>query len=170
MNNIEKLNTKIREYSIEKLFLSAQIEELNVYNQAHLTLETPMIKTKVLHEQTKNEEQVTFPIHGDYTGFAIAFLDTFNKNIENEDLILLKNLFTESINILLGQFFTRIEKIGNTSLILGSPSIMSRINLKSIKQDKSSETYSTGYSLLFNGKELSCRVIYFLNKNKLIEV
>ena len=160
-----------REFTtIDQILSSIQIEELNIYNQAYLNLETPMIRTKVLHEGTKSEKHVSFPVNGDFNGVVAAFLDTFGKEMSTEDNQLLDSLFVESMNILLGRLFTKIEKISDLNILLGSPNVNSKISLNALKKGSHSLTYSIGYKLLFNAKEFNCRIVVILTKNKITEV
>jgi hypothetical protein len=163
--NLENPSSKV-----DLILSSIQIEELNIYNQAYLNLETPMIRTNVLHEGTKSEKYVSFPINGDFNGVVVSFLDTFGKEIDAQNNKLLDNLFVESMNILLGRLFTKIEKISDLNFLLGSPNTKTRISLSSLKKGSNSLTYSIGYKLLFNTEEFNCRVVFILNKNKIIEV
>jgi chemotaxis protein CheY-P-specific phosphatase CheC len=156
--------------SIADALLGSTIDELNIYNQAYLELDRPLIKTSVLHSKTQYEYPVIFRIDGDFYGTIVCLLDTYNKNIVPEEETTFKSLYIESMNILIGQMMTNLENHYGLTGLISSPRVPSNETLEnSFEKSFQTESLTMGYKLISNKTEFDCRVIFNINKKRFTE-
>ncbi len=154
--------------SIEGYLQSSFLEELNIYNQAHLILDCPLIKTSKVRSQTSFERAVQFNIIGEIQGQVICFLDTYDKKINSAESKYLTSLFEESMNILLGKVVTNLENSHNLSTLLSSPIKKDSYQLEASNFENN--TFSLKYKLITNAQEYDCRLVINVLKKNIIEV
>ena len=152
---------------IQKAFDDCQIKEINIYNQAFLIQDRPLLKTANMHPVTKYELPLVIPFKGDISGRAICLLDTFDKEIQNSEKAIFQSLYTEGMNILLGQYFTELERASELTSLIGAPKIINMEKahqLIEFSQDKMN--YQMGYTLISNFREFDCRIYFILDHTK----
>lgn len=141
------------------------VEEINIYHQAYISLERPIIVSKNIHQITKYERSVYFNIRGDIEGNVICLLDMYNKTVHDRDKALFHSLYIESMNILLGKILTNLENYYYYTAMLDSPQIIENNRLDHIiSDDFFSIKLCAGYTLTFNQQEFDCRLIINLKK------
>ncbi len=149
---------------------SCFIPELNIYNQAFLLLDYPLLKTSKVHQNTKFEIPITFFISGEYEGTCFCLLDTYNKDLSIQNQTLLNSLFAESMNILLGKMITKLDNDFNISTLISAPS-KREIKINDLENlQHAGSTFSIGYKLMFMNEEFDCRIILNMNSKKTFEV
>ncbi len=167
----QQLNRKNVNISLADALLNSSVDEINIYNQAFLHLDRPLIQSTVNHEKTKHELPIAFKLDGDISGSILCLLDTYNKNIPENEAQLFKSLYVESMNILLGQFFTNLDNKYSMSGIISNPTIPNDSIIQSLHSKSFSvESFSMGYKLISNSLEFDCRIIFNLNKVRSFEV
>ncbi len=144
------------------------IDELNIYNQAFLELNQPLVKNSVFHKKTKYEIPVVMSVSGDLDGQIICLLDVYNKNVKESEQDFFKSLYIESMNILIGKMMTDLEIKYAITGIMSAPRVPKDNFLDLVNMKASS--LSMGYKLISNSVEYDCRIIFNLNKKKNIEV
>lgn len=166
--NIETLRqlpkTKV---DFKEIFQDAIIPEMNIYNQAYLEIERPLIEANSVHAQTSHELAITFEIEGQLKGKISCFLDTFEKDIKTKDANFFQLLFVESMNILVGRMLTQIESEHGIMAILSNPKlnpVKSEESIQFIQNNKSLKTFSVGYKLIALFNEFDCRMIFEIEK------
>lgn len=149
-----------------KIFEKSVVPELNIYGQAFLENDRPMILASLIHPMTSYESGVSFNIEGDISGSVFCLVDIFDKNIKTEERDFFKSLFQESMNILLGQMLTKIETQSDLLAVITNPK-ESNINNTEEIINQNNIKLSTGYKLICLGLELNCRIVFNINKQKL---
>lgn len=148
------------------------VDEINIYHQAFLSLETPLMECSVIHPITKYELPICFQVQGDITGNIVCLLDTYKKELKPEELSLFQSLYIESMNILLGQYFTDLEEQANLTMILSSPIALKQDVIEQMIEEDSQDRLrlSMGYQLIYNTQEFNCRILLNLRHSKYSEV
>ena len=150
---------------------AALTEEINIYHQAHLSLERPLVKSSVSRPITKYELPITFQIQGDIDASVICLLDTYEKELSTEEHSLFQSLYIESMNILLGKFITNLENNGHISGLLSCPiSLKEDIINTIINDDNNILQLGMGYKLIYNTREFDCRILLNIKKQRFPEV
>lgn len=152
-------HTRLNE--IQETFSSALPEEVNIYNQAHLIINTPLVPQNNIHKKTPYEIGISFKLSGDISGSAICFLDTYKQDIATKDLSFLSSLYKESMNIILGKIMTKIDFNSNKNIIISSPEF---ITSTEELNDIDGIILGCQYKLLSNLKELNTRINFIINK------
>lgn len=164
-------NKNKRTYISNDIIIALQdstIESLNIYNQAFLELETPLINTSLVRGKTSYEIPVTFNLGGDLKGVILCFIDTYNKSIKPNDIHFFQSLFTESMNLLLGQILTNLDKNFDISSFISSPYIPNdMVILKLLSKDFQSQKMSMSYKLISNASEYNCRIILNIQRSNI---
>ncbi|MFT6630826.1 MAG: chemotaxis protein CheY-P-specific phosphatase CheC [Bacteriovoracaceae bacterium] len=156
--------------TIADALLGSCVDELNIYNQAYLELDRPLIKTSVKHKKTQFELPIAFNIDGDFSGSIICLLDSYDKKITNQEESSFKSLYIESMNILLGKMMTNLENHYEITALISEPKIPSNESIeKSFKSSFTTESLSMGYNLISNKNEFDCRIIFNINKKRYTE-
>jgi len=162
-------NEKIKRNRISDNLNIAIVEHINIYNQAYIQLERPLIKVSVVHDRTKYEIPVVFKIAGDIKGEIICLLDTYKKNQHDTDFF--KSLYIESMNILLGKMMTNLETRTGIIGLLSTPYTPSTdILSKLLLSTRNTGSLSMGYKMVSNGSDYDCRIIFNINNSKFTEV
>lgn len=160
-----------RKNSIQEILSGSIVEELSIYNQAYLQLDTPLINISVIHEKTKYELPLMFTIDGDFSGNIICLIDIYNKNLTAENKTLFVSLYSESMNILLGKMMTNLDFESGHNVLISNPKMPSDEMIKNcVAKNFNQETLSMCYKYISNALEYDCRIIFNVNKNKLTEV
>ena len=146
------------------------VEELNIYHQAYLHLERPLIQSSVNHSITKHELPITFLLQGDIDANIICLLDTYNKNISEEERSLFQSLYIESMNILMGKISTNLENKFYYSTILSHPITSEKETLNKVVEEETlnSIRLSAGYKMTYNTQEFDCRILFNIKKQKFL--
>ena len=156
-------NKKYSPNDIFHLLQDSMIEEINIYNQAHLHQSCPLVESHKPHNKTKNEIALQFSIQGEFEGKAVCLLDTYEKQTTH-----IKPLFKESMNILLGDILTQLERKHDIFSLIDTPKELEDLDFS--KDFRMNRIYSITYKLLQNFEEYDCRIIFSLNQKRLIEV
>lgn len=174
MNYLRSHNLDFNKTSIHGLIdqiNQSLVPELNIYHQAYLILERPIVESFAIHKVTKYELPITFQIQGHIKATVICLLDTYKKNIISQESSLFQSLYIESMNILLGKTITHLEEKFYYSSILSSPMISSKDTIdQMIKEKKGQLKLSMGYKLTYNKQDFDCRILINLKKQKFSEV
>ncbi len=171
MNNlsIQNLNRLNNFSDIYDVLSSVVMDELNIYNQAYLELDQPLIKNEVFHKNTKYEIPITFSVEGDMNGQIICLLDSYKKDIEGPEKEFFLSLYVESMNILLGKMMTELEEKYNITALLSSPTKPKEGALTEFNKSTMS-LLAMGYKLIHDSVEYDCRIIFKVKKKRIIEV
>lgn len=154
-------------FGIKEVLQDAIIPEMNIYNQAYLEIDRPLIKTSIVHPKTYYELGVQFKLTGQVQGDVYCYLDTFNKTISTKEINFFQLLFIESMNILLGRILTNMENNHQVISILSNPTFIGLKQQQHIevnKGDPNQEVLAIGYKLIAALNEYDCRIIFDLNK------
>lgn len=165
MNIIENGHNNIIPESLIFKLQSSLKEEINIYNYAYLILDCPLIEIKTSHPQTQNEISIQFRIEGEIEGSVTCLIDTFKRSINIDSEKSKKSIFTESMNILVGNIFTALENNHHIYAICSSP-VLNKNPIHSTRD----LNLSMSYKLLIEAEEYDCRIIFNLEKNKIVEV
>lgn len=166
---ISKRNTSDEEMNFIHLAL---VQELNIYNQAHLTRESALKKVYVI-EKTGQEMAALFELHGEIRGTVVCLIDLYNRSIPEQEFSLFKSLFQESMNILLGTFLTNLENISNIMGLISSPRLINQSEMipgfiaDNLGQMK---VWATDYKLHTAKNSYDCKVYIVGNRKHTIEV
>lgn len=153
--------------TIQSAFDLCQISEINIYNQAFLIQDRPLLKTATIHPVTKHELPLLIPFKGELSGYAICLLDTFGKDIPAKEKAIFQSLYVEGMNILLGKYFTELESKGNLTAIIESPKILDMAKAhQMIEFDQEKDSYQMGYTLISNFREFDCRIYFIINSTQ----
>lgn len=149
------------EHSLIHQFNSSLPREVNIYNQAFLILDRPIVKAQRIHQPTDHEIVLQFIVTGELEGSFTCLLDTYKKDITSAEKNTFLSLYTESMNILLGRFLSNLDDEFDILSALSAPSNLSKERYTQyLTQSSESEKYSFGYTLISNFKEYDCRIIF----------
>ena len=161
---LEVVTKKTRDHFLMEGIQSSICPEVNIYNQAHLELERPLVRASRIHKKTNNEIGVTFNIEGELSGKAICLVDLYDKEISSDDVSRLHSLFSESMNILLGKLLTNFEEETELMSVITSPKHISRSETFSNTGANSDLKMSLGYKLITNQESYNCRIYILANE------
>lgn len=166
---LEILKTKPSEQIFLEKLQAAVVPELNIYNQAHLELETPLIKTNQIHAKTQHETGIIFHIDGELRGKFVCLMDLYNKT-ENEDCAI--SLFNESMNILVGKILTSLEIHSDIMSVITRYKRIGKTDQITLQMEEKSELIqlSLGYKLISGLQEYTCRIYLITQKKDAREV
>ena len=142
-------------------FNSSLPREVNIYNQAFLILDRPIVKAQRIHCPTEHELALHFATTGELEGSFTCLLDTYKKDISDAEKSTFLSLYSESMNILLGRFLSNLDSEFDILSALNAPHSITRDKILTfIKKTTELEKYSFGYTLISNFKEYDCRIIF----------
>ncbi len=78
---LEVITQKTREHFLMEGIQKSIVPEMNIYNQAHLEMERPLVKASRIHKKTNNEIGVIFDIEGELKGKIVCLVDLYDKKI-----------------------------------------------------------------------------------------
>ena len=81
---------------------------LNIYDQAFVLRSEEKIEEKIFIKE-ENEVAVAFKLEGELRGSIVCLLNLGTRKLSQGEENYLYSLFTESMNILMGQFLTNLE-------------------------------------------------------------
>lgn len=167
---LEVITQKTREHFLMEGIQKSIVPEMNIYNQAHLEMERPLVKASRIHKKTNNEIGVIFDIEGELKGKIVCLVDLYDKKISTQDLARFQSLFTESMNIMLGQMLTSLEDETELMCVLTSPKVITR-NETFDNYGKDSELkMSLGYKLITRLEDYDCRIYIVANETSPREI
>lgn len=168
LNHIRKRHTQLQSPRIIEALNQSLIEEINIYHQAYLNLERPIIQSAVSHPITKYEYPVTFKLQGDLDANIICIMDTYSKKIPEADKTLFQSLYIESMNILIGKIITNLENNFYYSTILSAPIKLKKETLNKIIEEDNINVLklSTGYKLTYQMQEFDCRILCNIKRQR----
>lgn len=162
--HLQVVSRKTKEYFLMEGFQKSLNPEINIYNQAQLELERPMIKASRIHKKTNNEIGAIFQINGELKGQVICLVDLYGKEIPSQRYPYFQSLFIESMNIFLGQLLTNLENETDIMTVLSAPKIIGRTDqFQNIKNDQDLRL-SLGYRLITNEDSYNCRIYILADK------
>lgn len=150
---------------LESLYQST-VEEINIYNQAYLQLDRPLIRANQIHIPTKYELPVSFKLSGAINGSIVCLLDTYKKVINQEEQSSFQSLYIESMNILLGKICTKFDDNYNLGLEISAPQILNPDEITKLIHYGSSDKLNMGYTFISNFQEFDCRIIYLIDRKQ----
>lgn len=151
--------------SIADALRDSMIEDVNIYNQAFLTNERPLIKSMNIKDKTQHEYATCFQLSGNITGHIICLVDLYKKE-QKMDKKLFTSLYNESLNILLGHVTTELEDKFNLLTMISAPAEKSNAHIKQLlSKNFGQHFYVTGYKLITNEDEFDCRIIFNINNH-----
>lgn len=139
--------------------------ELNIYNQAHLEIDTPVTLVSKFHTKTLHEIGVSFTLDGEIKGNVICLLDTFDHEIKDSDSAFFNSLFIESMNILIGQLVTNMEDNFNLQSMLSTPSLLQKSDDHGIKTAEQFVSTNVGFKFITVNNEYDLRVVTQIAKS-----
>lgn len=159
-------NKIARRTELSDVISKSIVPELNIYNQAYLILDRPLLETKSYHSPTTTEIPLIFLIEGDYKGHILCLIDLDKKKVNENSFHFFQSLYIESMNIALGKFLTNLEYNGDLLITLSSPEIYpSNPRLQELSgQFKNTKMFSWSYKLVSQIQEFDCRINIFLEK------
>ncbi|MCO4755711.1 MAG: hypothetical protein KC478_14620 [Bacteriovoracaceae bacterium] len=167
---LEVVKRKTKEHFLMEGFQNSIIPEINIYNQAHLELERPLVKASRIHKKTNHEIGVSFSIDGELTGKAVCLVDLYEKKLHSDQIDQLHSLFAESMNILLGRILTVFEEETDLMCMLGQPHQIGRSQTFENYGQASDLKMSLGYKLITSIESYDCRIYILANKVNVKEV
>ncbi len=164
MKELINENNLSLEYPLIHQLNSSLPKEINIYNQAFLILDRPLIKAQKVHFPTDHELILHFQAQGELSGSFICLLDTYKKSISEKERGAFLSLYTESMNILLGRFLSTLDSEYDIMTNLDAPKVLQKVQAaKYFEQVNELDRYTFGYTLISNFKEYDCRIIYTQN-------
>ena len=162
--HLQVVSRKTKEYFLMEGFQKSLNPEINIYNQAQLELERPMIRASRIHKKTNNEIGAIFQLNGELKGQVICLVDLYEKDIQQQKYPYFQSLFIESMNIFLGQLLTNLENETDIMTVLSAPKIIGRTDqFQNIKNDQDLRL-SLGYRLITNEDSYNCRIYILADK------
>lgn len=162
--HLEVVSKKTKEYFLMEGFQKSLTPEINIYNQAQLELERPMIKASRIHKKTNNEIGALFHINGELKGQVICLIDLYDKNIPQHKYPYFQSLFIESMNIFLGQLLTNFENETDLMTVLSAPKIIGRNEQFDNIKNEQDLRLSLGYRLITGEDSYNCRIYILADK------
>lgn len=150
--------------SIIDVFQASMLPELNIYNQAQIEIDTPLLVTQTIHPKTHNEMGVALKLEGDLEGEIFCLIDTYDKEISKPEGQFFKALFIESMNILMGQTLTLIENDHNIHCLVSHPEFIDKTTEHSLTSTREATTMSVGYKFNSIHNEFDCRILFNIFK------
>lgn len=141
--------------------------EMQIYSQATLKRVKPLSQIGQIKRNENNEISILFNLKGELDGKIICSVDLSDHEINRNTIMTFQSLFSESMNILLGQFLTDLESQTGLMSIIDHPEV--------ILKDKSShlmETFikmfafnlMTEYELITPKDNYFCQISIFATK------
>lgn len=152
--------------SLERILNDSIVPEINIYNQAYLMLNTPLVETEVFHASTSKEIPLSFELQGEIRGRVICFLNMDRKSIPENKFHFFQSLYIESMNIVLGQFLTNIEKKTNYLVTLTNPELNLSDQLAKLVSSKEVQKYGFSYKLICEMQEFDCRIVLLIDNKR----
>lgn len=168
--HLQVVSKKTKEYYLMEGFQKSLNPEINIYNQAFLELERPMIKASRIHKKTNNEIGVIFNLAGELSGQVICLVDLYDKDIHSQDFTYFQSLFIESMNIFVGQLLTNLENETDIMTMASPPKIINRNEQFDNIKDEQDLRLSLGYRLIMNNNSYNCRIYIIADKKQIREV
>lgn len=164
MEHSSQTKIKFTTSSIIDVLQASMIPELNIYNQAQLEIDTPLIKAQTLHAKTTNEIGVALKLDGELKGEIFCLIDTYNKDVSQTEGQFFKTLFIESMNILMGQVLTEMENEHNISCIISHPEFLERDAKIEFSKGRDTTHLNVGYKFISIHNEFDCRILFNIYK------
>lgn len=155
---------KFESSSLVELIQSSLPNELNIYNQAHLEIDTPAVLAKTVHPKTTNEIGVNLNLTGEITGSITCLLDTFDKDISETETLFFKSLFIESINIFIGQLITSLDNNYNIQAMISTPEFVEKSETLELSYSEDKIIIGVGYKFISIHNEFDSRFIINIKK------
>ncbi|MDA8792676.1 hypothetical protein N9N67_05490, partial [Bacteriovoracaceae bacterium] len=102
-------------------FLESFPAKLDLFSQVHLIKLSSTFESYKQYQVPKNHLCYAFKLDGELKGSVIGMLNFQNSKLPDQVLSNLKNVFTESLNVLLGKFLTNLEESNNIMATLSAP-------------------------------------------------
>lgn len=162
--HLQVVSHKTKEFFLMEGFQKSISPEINIYNQAQLELERPMIRASRIHKKTNNEIGALFKIDGELKGQVICLVDLYDKTIPGHKYAYFQSLFVESMNIFLGQLLTNLENETDIMTVLSAPKIIGRNEQFHNIKDEQDLRLSIGYRLITEDSSYNCRIYILADK------
>lgn len=162
--HLQVVSHKTKEHFLMEGFQKSLTPEINIYNQAQLELERPMIRASRIHKKTNNEIGALFRLDGELKGQVICLVDLYDKSIPAHKYAFFQSLFVESMNIFLGQLLTNLENETDIMTVLSAPKIIGRNDQFQNIKDEQDLRLSLGYRLITGENSYNCRIYILADK------
>ena len=159
-----KIESRISRSSLLDVFQSSLPLELNIYNQAHLEIETPLLENHKSSQKSNKEIGVSFQLSGDLQGKIYCFLDITNKRFLAQEGPFFNSLFIESLNILTGQMVTNLENRHDVNTTISNPSFFEQNNEVELSVDRSNLLLSADAKFITIHGEFDCSIVLDIKK------
>lgn len=167
---LEVVSQKTRELYLLEGIQKSIAPEINIYNQAHLEIDRPLVKAARIHKKTNNEIGVMFNLEGELRGRVVCLADLYEKKIDPQELERFQSLFVESMNILVGQLLTSLEEETDIMSVATAPKIISMTETFDKLGRDSDLKMSLGYKLITDLENYDCRIYILAGQTALREV
>lgn len=167
---LEVITQKTREHFLMEGIQKSIIPEMNIYNQAHLEIDRPLVKASRIHKKTNNEIGVLFNIEGELKGKVVCLVDLYEKQIDSNKINHFQSLFNESMNILIGQLLTSLEEETDIMSVITEPKVISRTETFERLGCETDLKMSLGYKLITQLESYDCRIYILANQLNAREV
>lgn len=147
-------------------------DEINIYNQAILVRSSALRKTTFV-EKKASELGVTFLLSGEIKGAIACTIGLLDKELPQNEYIFFQSLFMETMNILMGNLLTNIEKNSDLMAVCGSPKLLKTSDqLPDIFSNSkgSASIVQIEYTLKTLRDEYTCNIFLTAIKSHIIEV
>lgn len=166
IGHIEKLNEKFKRSALNESIHYSYPEELSVYGQAVLKRKSALEVFKEKDFESEGKFNISFSLSGELSGNIVCQFDKDEENFENQ------SLFTESMNILLGQLFTRLEDTTGLMNMISAPKNLNHSHsfFQSLGSSPRHIRLRTRYEIITLSKIISVDIFLFAQRAKQIEV
>jgi chemotaxis protein CheY-P-specific phosphatase CheC len=147
--------------------------EVNIYSEAVLKRKAPLMAFSKVSEVNEKELTILFQLNGEMQGQILCTIDLTQKKFNDSHIMILQSLFTESMNILLGQFLTDLEQDTEIMSMISHPEIILREKKNKLLEDlieNYSYNLSTKYELFTIKDSYQCSIYILANKKTTKEV
>jgi hypothetical protein len=169
MNAIHKtmdLVEKLKQSSLSESIHYAYPETLDIYGQAVLKRAGALEVFKQKEFDPSKGFNITFSLHGELDGNIICQFDKTEKSFEN------LALFTESMNILIGKFLTKLESTTGLMNMISSPKLLdpSHVFFKGLENHPHHINLKTDYEVITLSKIIKASLYIFAQRTSTVEV
>ena len=148
-------------------------QRLNIYDQAALHKNRSKVLVPIDHKKEKNEIAVGFSLDGELKGNITCLLNLDERKLGQANQNSTYSLFTECMNILLGNFLTNLEDTEDIMATISSPRFFGTSDqLPDYLGYNNTNKYhfEVNYKLASRGREFDCRIYFQANKRGAHEV
>lgn len=146
---------------------------IKIYNQAVMKRSAPLTAFTNIENLNDKELTILFQLQGELQGQVVCTVDLTDRNLQNSHIQVFQSLFTESMNILLGQFLTELERDRDLMSAISHPELIhkeKKNKLLQVLNSKYALNLATKYELFTIKDSYNCSIYILANKNATKEV